>query len=269
MNWSFQFFGHSVRILNVLDVIIIIFLIYQLYRLLKGSLAFSIFLGLVVVYCGFLLVSYLQMPLLAGLFQKILNVGLIALIVIFQPEIRRFLLMIGRNTPILNEGFINRLLFMKKYNQYHEEEATINFILTAVENLASSYTGALIVIASSFKFKFDTTTGVPIHGNISARLIESIFKKGSPLHDGAVIIANNQIVAARVALPVSENPDLPRRIGLRHRSGVGVTEHSDALAIIVSEEKGTISYARDGKLFQDVSLEQLRTGLFEKLVDEA
>jgi diadenylate cyclase len=267
MNWSIHFWGEQIRILNIIDVIIVAILIYQLYRLLKGSLAFNIFLGLVVVYCCFLLVRYLQMPLLTDIFQKMLSVGLIAVVVIFQPEIRRFLLMIGKNTPFVNESFLSNFLSLKKFNSHHHEEEVINFIIIAVENMASSYTGALIIITNSYKLRFDTTTGVPIDGNVTARLIESIFKKGSPLHDGAVIIANNRIVAAKVALPVSENPDLPPRIGLRHRSAVGATEHSDALAIIVSEEKGTVSYARDSKLFQNVSLEELKVVLYEKIID--
>jgi len=270
MNWSIHLFGEQLRILNILDVLIVIFLIYELYRLLRGSLAFYILLGLVVVYLTFLLVRYLQMPLLTDIFQSLLNVGVIALIIIFQPEIRRFLLMIGKNTPFAREGFLKKFPWriFKPIKEADEEEHIIQFILTAVENMANSYTGALIVITNTYKLRFDTTTGVSIDGHISARLLESIFKKGSPLHDGAVIIANNRIVAAKVVLPVSENPDLPPRIGLRHRSAVGATEHSDALAIVVSEERGTISYAKAGKLYQNVTLEELREQLYLKIVEK-
>ncbi|MHB1923040.1 MAG: diadenylate cyclase, partial [Chitinophagaceae bacterium] len=256
MNWSIFIWGEQIRLLNVLDFILVVLLVFQLYRLLKGSIAFNIFWGLVVIYCAYFLVKYLKMPILSNLLEKLVSVGLITFIIIFQPEIRRFLLIIGKKTPFSREGFLVNFFGAEKFRAFREEEALINHIIMAVGNMANTFTGALIVVAHSFKLKFDTTTGVPIDGQVSARLLESIFRKGSPLHDGAVIIGGNKLLAAKVVLPVSENPDLPSRIGLRHRSAVGVTEHNDCLTIIVSEEKGHISYAQDGKLFQNITLEE-------------
>lgn len=261
--------GHSYRWLNILDLLIVIFLVYQLYRLLKGSIAFKIFWGLVVVYAAYFIVRYLKMPLLTNILQNFINVGIIAIIIIFQPEVRRFLLMLGKKIPFSEENAWRKLLMPDKFKDYHEEEELIQHLILAIGNLANTYTGALILVASSYKLRFDTTSGVPIDGHVSARLLESIFKKDSPLHDGAVIIANNKIIAAKVVLPVSDNPQLPPRIGLRHRSGVGATEQSDSLAIIVSEERGNVSYAEGGKLTMNVSLEEMKSKLYQKLIEEA
>lgn len=261
--------GYSFRWLNILDILIVIFLIYQLYRLLKGSIAFKIFWGLVLIYFVYFVVKLLEMPLLTSILQSFINVGFIAIIIIFHPEIRRFLLMLGKKIPFTEENSWRKFIMPDRFKDFRREEELIQYIIMAIGNLANTYTGALILVASTYKLRFDTTSGVPIDGNVSARLLESIFKKESPLHDGAVIIAGNRIIAAKVVLPVSDNPDLPARIGLRHRSGVGATEQSDSLAIIVSEERGNISYAEDGKLYMNVSLEEMKSKLYEKLIEAA
>lgn len=265
----FNLWGYQLRWLNILDVLIVIFLIYQLYRLLKGSIAFKIFWGLVVIYIVYFIVRKLKMPLLTSILQNFINVGIIAIIIIFQPEIRRFLLLLGKKIPFSEENAWRKLLMPDKFRDFRAEELLIQNIMLAIGNLANTYTGALILVASTYKLRFDTTSGVPIDGNVTARLLESIFKKDSPLHDGAVIIAGNRIIAAKVVLPVSDNPELPPRIGLRHRSGTGATEQSDSLAIIVSEERGNISYAENGKLYMNVSLEEMKSKLYQKLIDEA
>lgn len=259
--------GYSFRWLNIVDVLIVIFLIYQLYRLLKGSIAFKIFWGLVVIYFVYFVVRSLEMPLLTSILQNFINVGIIAIIIIFQPEIRRFLLLLGKKIPFSEENSWRKLLLRDRFRDFRPEEELIQHLIMAIGNLANTYTGALILVATTYKLRFDTTSGVPIDATVSARLLESIFKKDSPLHDGAVIIAGNRIIAAKVVLPVSDNPDLPKRIGLRHRSGVGATEQSDFLAIIVSEERGNVSYAEDGKLYMNVSLEDMKSKLYEKLID--
>lgn len=267
MNAAFHLWGHDIRLLNILDFSIVAILVYQLYRLLKGSIAFNIFWGLVVVYCGYFIVRSLRMPLLSNILQNFINVGIIAIIIIFQPEIRRFLLMIGKRTPFSRDSVFMKFFLADKFKSFREEEEIINHIILAVSNLANTYTGALIILATTYKLRFDTSSGVAVDGNVTARLLESIFKKDSPLHDGAVIIAGNRLIAAKVVLPVSENPDLPPRIGLRHRSGVGATEQNDSLAVIVSEEKGAISYAQAGKLTQQVTLEELKVKLYEVLIE--
>ncbi|MCK7555143.1 diadenylate cyclase [Chitinophaga sedimenti] len=262
-----NFWGYNFRWLHILDLLIVIFLIVQLYRLLKGSLAFNIFLGLLCIYAAYFLVRALKMPILTTVLQNFINVGLIAIIIIFQPEIRKFLLVLGKKTPLSKDSFLTKLFLPDKFKSYKEEEHIINEIITAVGHMAASQTGALIVLATTYRVKFDTASSIPIDGNVSAKLIESIFEKNAPLHDGALIIVGNKILAAKVILPLSENPNLPTRIGMRHRSAVGITEHSDNLAICVSEERGTISYAEDGVLRQDVSLEELKVKLYETLVE--
>lgn len=263
----FHFYGYRFNWLNILDLAIVIFLVIQLYRLLKGSLAFNIFVGLLMVYLAYFIVSALHMPILSNILQNFINVGLIAIIIIFQPEIRKFLLVLGKKTPLSKDSFFTKLFLPDKFKSYKEEENIINEVVTAVARMAASRTGALIVISTTYRVKFDTAASIALDSNINSRLIESIFAKASPLHDGALIIVGNKILAAKVILPVSENPNLPTRIGLRHRSAVGITEHSDNLAICVSEERGTISYAQDGDLVQDVSLEELKIKMYEVLVD--
>ncbi|NIG56119.1 diadenylate cyclase [Chitinophaga sp. Cy-1792] len=262
-----QFYGYEFRWLEIIDLVIVIFLIIQLYRLLKGSLAFNIFVGLLMVYAAYFLVRALRMPILTNILQNFINVGIIAIIIIFQPEIRKFLLVLGKKTPLSKDSFLTKLFLPDKFKSYKDEENIINEIIIAVSRMMSTNTGALIVVATTYRLKFDTASSIPIDANVSSKLIESIFNKHSPLHDGALIIVSNKMLAAKVILPVSENPDLPTRVGLRHRSAVGITEHSDNLAIIVSEERGTVSYAQDGNLTQDVSLEDLKVKLYEVLID--
>ncbi|WP_157986697.1 diadenylate cyclase [Chitinophaga alhagiae] len=263
----YQFYGFEFRWLNVIDLLIVIFLVIQLYRLLKGSLAFNIFIGLLMVYAAYFAVRSLQMPILTNILENFINVGLIAIIIIFQPEIRKFLLVLGKKTPLSKDSFFTKLFLPDRFKSYKEEENIINELIIAVSHMSASQTGALIVIATTYRVKFDTASSIAIDGNVSAKLIESIFEKSSPLHDGALIIVSNKILAAKVILPVSENPNLPTRIGMRHRSAVGITEHSDNLAIIVSEERGSVSYAKDGQLVQNVSLEELKVKMYEVLVD--
>ncbi|MGN6511150.1 MAG: diadenylate cyclase CdaA [Chitinophaga sp.] len=262
-----QFYGFEFRWLYVIDLVIVIFLVIQLYRLLKGSLAFNIFLGLLMVYVVYFIMRFLEMPILTNILQNFINIGLIAIIIIFQPEIRKFLLVLGKKTPLSKDSFFTKLFLPDRFKSYKEEEHIINEVITAVGHMAASQTGALIVISTTYRVKFDSASSISIDGNVSAKLLESIFEKSSPLHDGALIIVGNKILAAKVMLPMSENPNLPTRVGMRHRSAVGITEHSDNLAIVVSEERGTISYAQDGQLTQNVSLEELKVKLYEVLVD--
>src|SRR5690625_1808070 len=179
---------------------------------------------------------------------------------------RKFLLLLGRNLPFGENNLWKNFMASTKMKDSRKQEELVKHIIMAVGNLANTYTGALIIVTN--QSLDSTSSGVPINGEISARLLESIFKKNSPLHDGAVVISNGKLVAAKVVLPVSQKRSLPARIGLRHRSGVGVTEQTDALAIIVSEERGNVSYAKDGHLFMNVSLETMKSKLYEQLVEE-
>ncbi len=263
---AFQIGFLEIRLLDLIDIFMVGALIYQLYRLVWGSLAFNIFLGLLIVYLVTIVVRALNMELLSGILGQFINVGVIAVLIVFQPEVRRFLLYIGRSSRFSRESIWNKLS-IRKWRLSTEKEIEINAIIKAVDKLSRSSTGALIVIAITSKLQFIANTGVILNARISSTLLESIFYKNNPLHDGAVIIAENQILAAKCILPVSENPDLPSHLGMRHRAAVGITEHSDALSIVVSEERGQISYAYQGQLHLNIDSDLLKKTLLRALLE--
>lgn len=246
----------DVGILDFLDIFLVGLLLFQLYKLVRGSLALNIFIGLLVVYLASILVQSLEMTLLAGILGQFVGVGVIAVLIVFQPEVRRFLLFLGRGSRFGRESIWNKLS-VKKWRISTQKEIQIKSIIRAVEALSRNSTGALIVFSITSKLQFFANSGEILEANITSNLLQSIFYKNNPLHDGAVIIAENKIIAAKCVLPVSENPDIPSHLGMRHRAGVGITEHSDALAIMVSEERGNVSYALDGKLYEDVTADEL------------
>ncbi len=196
------------------------------------------------------------MQLLSTILGQFIGVGVLAVLIVFQPEIRRFLLFIGRGKFFTRDNFW-RNFFTSDWRMGGEADTYLLEIYKACQRFSKKRIGALIVIAGTSRLQFYTDTGVLIEGNITADTLEAIFYKNSPLHDGAVIIADNEILAAKCVLPVSDNPDLPSWAGMRHRSAVGITEHSDALAVAVSEESGYISYAHEGILYSNISLDQL------------
>jgi diadenylate cyclase len=237
----------DVKISDVIDVLLVGILLYQIYRLLKGTLAFHIFVGLAVIYWVAILVKALEMRLLANLLGQFLSAGFVLLAIVFQPEIRRFLFYIGKGSGIGNENFLKRLL--SGSNQTHNNITDIsNEIIKSLNNMSGTKTGALIVLIDSVEKAVFQSTGVPINGHVSSKLLESIFDKGSPLHDGAVVISEGRIMAAGCVLPISESPELPKRVGMRHRAAVGLTEQLDADVLIVSEQTGKIAHSRKGKL---------------------
>jgi len=244
---------------DILDILIVGFLIYQIYKLLRGSLAFNIVVGLAFLFIASNVVEYLQMGMLSSLLGGFVSLGLLALLIVFQPEVRRFLIVVGRGTMAGQENFIRRLL--GKEWEVEDNDAIIQSILRAIQGFSKNKTGALIVFSRDANVESFANSGVILDANISSRLLESIFNKDSPLHDGAVIINANKIHSASCVLPVSDNSNLPDSLGLRHRAGVGVTETTDALALIVSEENGKFSVARNGKLSNDLSLKQVENRL--------
>ena len=254
-----------VRILDILDILIVGYLIYQLYRLLRGSIAFNIFTGVILVYVMSWLVGVLKMDLLSSLLGQFVSVGVLMLLIVFQPEVRRFLLILGNNTLRQRSNFIQRLLDRNGISgkeDFHEQP--MREIIRAVMHMSRERTGALIVFASSSSASnFIGRSAVLLDAKISQPLIESIFNKDSPLHDGAMVIADGKIWAASCILPVSSNSELPKSAGLRHRAGVGATENSNSAVVIVSEETGQISYAINGKLTRNVEESTLRDFLKE------
>lgn len=253
----------EIRWLDILDVLVVAFLLYKVYELLKGSAAMSIFIGIVGIYAlWWLCTRILDMKLLGSILEQFIGVGVLALIIVFQPEIRRFLIMFGSNT-FVGKNPITEKFF--KWQPQHSSAKDITPIVKACSTMAKSKTGAIIVIERNTDLKFYADTGDMVDAEVSKRLIENIFFKNSPLHDGAIIISNNKIRAARCVLPVTDNSDLPANYGMRHRASIGISEQSDAIAIIVSEETGQISLAIDGKISSNLSADDLEKILIKEL----
>ena len=256
----------TIRVLDVVDILLVAFLLYQMYRIIKGTVAFSIFIGFFLVYVAWLVIKAMNMELLGTLMGQFIGVGVLALIVVFQQEIRRFLLLIGTNYQLSRSFGLEKLFASEKVKPTTNQH--IREIVRACDNMARSKTGALIVIPLNSELKDIIRSGEKMNARISSALLETIFFKNTPLHDGAVVVWGNRIAAARCILPLTERHDLDPTHGLRHRAAVGISEVSDALAIVVSEEKGTISLAVNGELQYKISLVQLTTELERVIVEE-
>lgn len=246
-----------ISLFDVLDVLIVAYLIYQLYKLLRGSIAFNIFIGLLFIFVMSWLVQQLGMELLTGILGTFVDVGVIILIIIFQPEVRRFLLLIGNRTLESRGSFLDRWLDRESGEERGNKEQLVENILRALQRMGRHRTGALLVFMGNHSLEGIVSGGTELDAYVSEGLLLSIFHKESPLHDGAVIISNRRIVAAGAILPVSENQQLPKRVGLRHRAAVGVTERAGVAAFVVSEETGSISCAYDGNLEHKLNEERL------------
>ncbi|MCH6201459.1 diadenylate cyclase CdaA [Aquiflexum sp. LQ15W] len=244
----------EISVVNIIDITLVSILIYQVYKLLRGSVAIKIFLGFLSIYLIYLMVSALRMELLSIILGQFMGVGVIAAIIIFAPEIRKFLLIIGRSSFLSNENFFQELLFWKKRESH---AFNINPIIEASKSLSGTNTGALMVLSSNTELKFYAESGDILDAQISKRLLISIFNKYSPLHDGAVIIYNGKVKAARCILPVTER-EVPAQFGLRHRAGIGMSEATDTLVLIISEETGQVSLAKNGKILHNLSFQELR-----------
>lgn len=252
----------EVRIVDLIDIFLVATLLYTLYYLLRGTAAINIFLGIVSVFIIWKLVTALQMELLSEILGAFVSVGIIALIIIFQPEIRQFLLALG--TPNFIRRHKNKLRFLGiRFDE--TEEGDFSILIETCQSLSDKKTGALIIIRRKNNLFEYVQTGVKVDALISKNLIENIFFKNSPLHDGAMIIDNDRIVAAGCILPVSQKLDLPGRPGLRHRAGLGISELSDAIAIIISEETGSISLSANGVLLKFKNAIDMYSTLLEKL----
>ncbi len=250
------------RWLDALDILIVAILLYQLYNLVRGTAAINIFLGILSLYLLWLIVRALNMQLLGSILGQFIGVGVLALIVVFQQEVRRFLLLIG-TTGIVGGSRSPFRWFNFKRSLRTGASLDTGAIVSACLSMSHSSTGAIIVISRENNLQFYVNTGEVLDAEVSAKILESIFFKNSPLHDGAVIISGNRIRAARCVLPVTDDDDFPAHLGMRHRAAVGLSESSDAVAIVVSEQTGGISITHDGKLEYDVSPKQLRDTLDE------
>lgn len=245
----------DIRILDVIDVLVVAYLMYFVYRLVRGTMAFNIFIGVVLLYVGYLVVESLDMRLLSLLLGSVVAFGVIILIIIFQPEVREFLLVLGKNTLKGRLRFFDTL-FGGEANTDDSEWEYVDEVVKATQSLSDSKTGALMVFSTDSISDLEAT-GTKVNSNITAELLENIFFKNAPLHDGAVIIKKNRISSASCILPVTKNRSLESDLGLRHRAGIGVTENFNALSLMVSEETGDVSIAINGVLERNLSMDQL------------
>lgn len=246
---------------DVIDILLVAYLIYVIYKLVRGTVAINIFIGLLAVYLTWKLVGMLQMRMLSEILGQFISVGVIALIIVFQQEIRGFLLMLGK----FGTSAKSRNSFFRKIGQ--AKGLDIHPIIEACVNMSESLTGALIVITRDNELQEIVETGQEVDAELSSALIETIFYKNNPLHDGAMIITNNRIKAARCVLPVTKDPHFPADYGLRHRAAMGISETTDAFTIVVSEQTGKFAYTDKGELHTNVSPDGLKKVLEEEFTN--
>jgi len=245
----------EIRILDVIDILLVAALTFYLYRLVKGTPAINIFIGIVIIYLIYSITDTFKMVLLSRALGAFTGAGVFALIVVFQQEIRTFLLMLGSTNFTSRNGFLKQLRFFK--NDAETDHTAVDEIVQACGEMSKTFTGALIVIKRDGSLDFLKKSGDEQDIVVNKTIIKSIFFKNSPLHDGAMVIEDNRITATRVILPVSDNRKIPQRFGLRHRAAVGVTERSNAIAIAVSEETGQISLINNAEFETFENLEDL------------
>ena len=244
----------QVRFLDIIDILLVAIIFYEIYKLVKGTVAFNIFMGIFIIFVVWLVVKSLKMELLGSILGQLFGVGVIAIIIVFQQEVRRFLLLLGSRYRA-NKRFSLGNLFSNQFKL--ASEASMHDIVDACSQMSENRTGALIVLARESELRDYAETGENLDAEISTELLKSIFFKNSPLHDGAVIISHNRIKAARCILPISQKLEISPVLGLRHRAALGISEQTDAFVIVVSEESGHISMASNGELMEDISTDEL------------
>lgn len=243
--------------IDILDILMVAFIIYIIFHWIKGSAAMNIFLALLLLFVVRVIVAALNMKMMSALMGALLDVGLLALIIIFQPEIRHFLIRLGSSYGITGktDNFLGKLLGVKKDQMGSE---SVKEITEACRSMSEQKTGALIVIPHKTPLDSIAETGDRIDANVNKRLIMNLFFKNSPLHDGAVIISDDRIVAARCTLPMTSRTDIPANFGMRHKAAIGISEESDADVIVVSEQTGEIVFVKDGKVTDINNINELK-----------
>ena len=250
----FEILSFGVR--DVIEIALVAYILYQLYRLMRGTIAVQIALGLAALFLVQLVVELANMTVLSTVFSYFNQVFVLAVIIIFQPEIRRLLLLLGKN-PIV-----------RRFVSTTDQSKIIDETVTAVEQMSQRQIGALIAFQRSTGLRNYVETGKPLQAEVSSDLLMTIFYGQNPLHDGAVIVNDRRVEAARCILPVSTSMKLSPQLGLRHRAAVGLTEQTDAFVVVVSEETGNISVSRDGALISNITPEELRTYLTNALTNQ-
>jgi len=246
----------QITVFDIIDIFLVAVLFFQIYRIIRGTAAFTIFIAISFIYLFWIIVKALNMVLISALLGQVIGVGVIALIIVFQQEVRRFLLVLG------NRYITGRRFSASRFFSAHENDSgsqrEAEEIVRACERMSSKNTGALIVIGRKSSLDLFSEGGEILKAQISAELLETIFFKNAPLHDGAVLIEAHKVLAARCPLPVTEQVDLDPRFGMRHRAAIGMSEHSDALIVVVSEESGFISVVDGGKIRENLTPKELK-----------
>lgn len=248
----------SFGLTDAIDILLVAIMLYQLYKMVKGTAAVNVLIGLVLIYVVWIVVRAFELKLLGSILGKFINVGVIAVMVVFQQEIRKFLLHIGSNEFIKNKNWRSIFSTFKSENGVAESFLDVDAIINACFNMSDTKTGALMIISRKSDLKFYINTGEVIDSALTDRMLENIFYKNSPLHDGAVIIKSNRIIAARCVLPVTEKENFPSNFGMRHRAAVGITETTDAIAVTVSEQTGSVSLTVNGEINANLNRDKLR-----------
>lgn len=249
----------QITVLDIIDIFLVALILYQLFRLIRGTAAFSIFIAIFFIYLFWLVVRALNMELISTLLGQVIGVGVIALIIVFQPEVRRFLLVIGNR--YITRGRFSLGRFFSTVDDISGNPKDAEEIVRACERMSSKRIGALIVIGRKSSLDIFSEGGEILNARVSSELLETIFFKNTPLHDGAVLIEGGFILAARCPLPVTEQVNIPPRFGMRHRAAIGMSEHSDALIVVVSEETGLITVVETGEMKENLSPNELRNVL--------
>jgi uncharacterized protein (TIGR00159 family) len=244
----------DIRLIDLVDIVMVAYLMFRIYKLIKGTVALNILIGLFAFILFWLLIKALNMELSSSIMDNFVNVGVLALIIVFQQEIRRFFLMFGSRYNLSNKFSMDKFFASEGKGMLN---IYIKPLVRACEHFSKTKTGALIVITKNSELLDYVQTGELINAVISSRLLETIFFKNGPLHDGAVIITQNKVKAAGCILPISQNMSLPQKVGLRHRAAMGITEDTDAISIVVSEETGRISLFRKGEMEMGLTPDEL------------
>ncbi|MFZ8960849.1 MAG: diadenylate cyclase CdaA [Flavobacteriaceae bacterium] len=242
---------------DAIDIVLVALLLFSLYRLVKGTVAINIFIGIVIIYLIWRLTDLLNMDVLSNLLGKFISVGFFALIVVFQQEIRKFLLLIGSSNFTNRRNIIRYFRFLNQVQL--ESDLNFDVLLESCKEMAAQKTGAIIVLQRNNALDFLINKENRADMTLSPQLLQTLFFKNSPLHDGAVLLNNNKIVATRVILPVSESQQFPSKYGLRHRAALGITEKTDALVIVISEQTGKITYVKNSEFETLKSVDQLKS----------
>tara|TARA_Y100000996_G_C22471825_1_gene622438 strand:+ start:94 stop:882 length:789 start_codon:yes stop_codon:yes gene_type:complete len=249
--------------IDIVDIFLVAFLLFYLYKLVRGTVAINIFIGIVIIYLIWKLTDLLNMDVLSNLLGKFISVGFFALIVVFQQEIRKFLLLLGSTNFTTRRNVVRYFKFLNQRKELSKLD--INILINSCVEMSKSKTGAIIVLQRSNSLDFTLNENNHSMIQLTPQVLESIFFKNSPLHDGAILIEKNTIVATRMILPVSDNSNVPSRYGIRHRAALGISEKTDALVIVISEQTGKIVYVKNGVFLNIKSHEILKETIIQDL----